>query len=117
MTINELIMQLRSANHTINFKQVMQVINRFYDYTPTSFTNAATTNKAGSNEGSCKIFYFAQLHDLSEAETLNLFGSYYRDDVLCNPTREDHANIRHFMKTGWSGLKFDGVALTNNSKD
>lgn len=117
MTINELIMQLRCANHTINFKQVMQVINQFYDYTPTSFTNGATTNQAGNNEGSCKIFYFALLHDLTETETLNLFGSYYRDDVLCHPTAEDHTNIRNFMKTGWSGLKFDGIALASNSKD
>ena len=111
MTINELILQLRSAGDTIEFKQVIQVISDFYNYTPTSFTNGSMTNTAGSNEGSCKIFYFAQIQQLTENETLNLFGSYYRDDVLANPTGDDHSNIRNFIDSGWSGLKFDGVAL------
>ncbi|MEP1447388.1 MAG: HopJ type III effector protein [Paraglaciecola sp.] len=42
-------------------------------------------NQAGTNEGSCKIFYFSKLQKLTENQTLALFGSYYRDDVLANP--------------------------------
>jgi hypothetical protein len=112
MTINNLLTQLRETPNTIDFANVMQVINQFYSYVPTSFNNGPLFNNAGSNEGSCKIFYFAQLHKLSEPETLDLFGTYYRHDVLVNPTGSDHGNIRNFILTGWSGIKFDGLALT-----
>ncbi|WP_339724530.1 HopJ type III effector protein [uncultured Paraglaciecola sp.] len=111
MTINDLLLQLRNASDTIDFKDVIQVISQFYDYTPTRFTNGTLVNVAGSNEGSCKIFYFAQLQQLNEKHTLALFGRYYREDVLANPRGKDHNNIRNFMDTGWTELKFDGVAL------
>lgn len=114
MTIQDLITQLRNAPNNIEFGDVMQVISQFYTYTPTNFNNASLHNPAGSNEGSCKIFYFAQLHALTEAETLGLFGSYYRDDVLENPTGTDHGNIRNFILTGWPGIKFDKAALVGS---
>jgi hypothetical protein len=40
-----------------------------------------------------------------------LFGTYYRNDVLANPTGTDHGNIRNFMLSGWSEIKFDSPAL------
>ncbi len=112
MSINDLITQLRSSPDSIAFDQVMAVINEHYAYTPTRFTNGEVVNEAGSNEGSCKIFYFAQLNALSETETLALFGAYYREDVLGNPAGDDHGNIRNFILDGWLGITFDGVALT-----
>jgi hypothetical protein len=114
-TITDLITQLRSSSDSIEFASVMQVISQFYTYTPTTFSNGSLLNAAGSNEGSCKIFYFAQLHELTELETLNLFGNFYRNDVLANPAGKDHDNIRNFILTGWSGVKFDGSALTRLS--
>jgi len=33
---------------------------------------------------------FAQLQQLSQAETLACFGKYYREDVLQNPEGDDH---------------------------
>ena len=111
MTIEELIYQLRYAPDSIEFEQVIGVINNHYDYTPTQFSNGEIVNEAGTNEGSCKIFYFAQLHALSEMETLNLFGKYFREDVMNNPDGEDHANIRNFILDGLLGIKFNGVAL------
>ncbi|MGH8558319.1 MAG: HopJ type III effector protein [Methylococcales bacterium] len=39
-------------------------------------------NDAGTNEGSCKIFFFALLHGLEKDKTLKLFGDYYRIDIL-----------------------------------
>lgn len=113
MTINDLITQLRNAPDSIEFTGVMQLISQFYAYTPTDFSNGKLLNIAGSNEGSCKIFFFAQLHELSESETLSLFGTYYRNDVLANPTGTDHGNIRNFMITGWAGIKFANSALSN----
>ena len=111
MTINKLLEQLRSAPDTIKFNLVIDIINSHYDYTPTSFSNGDVLNAAGTNEGSCKIFAFAQLQALSEMETLALFGTFYRDDVMGNPTGDDHRNIRNFILDGWLGIKFDQPAL------
>jgi hypothetical protein len=116
MTINELLRQLREAPESIEFTEVMLVISQFYDYTATDFSNGTLLNKAGTNEGSCKIFSFAQLHQLSGYETLSLFGTYYRNDVLANPSGTDHGNIRNFMVTGWAGIKFANSVLANINK-
>lgn len=109
--LNELLAQLNEQPDTVEFQQVMNTISEHYDYTPARFTNGDTINEAGSNEGSCKIFAFAQLNALSEAQTLACFGQYYRDDVLNNPQGDDHANIRNFMQHGWGGIAFDTPAL------
>lgn len=110
-----LLAQLKSSPETLEFSQVMEVISANYDYTPSEFTNGDLTSAAGSNEGSCKIFAFAQLQELNEADTLALFGAYYRKDVLENPEGEDHGNIRNFMKSGWSGVSFANTVLTPKS--
>lgn len=111
MELNQLLDLARQQSELIKFTDVMSVIETHYDYTPTRFTNGDTVNEAGTNEGSCKIFAFAQLNALSEMETLCLFGHYYHDDVLQHPDGDDHANIRNFILDGWLGIKFDGVAL------
>jgi hypothetical protein len=114
-TVVSLLSCLTQEPELVNFEQVIQVIGDYYDYSQTTFTNGVLVNEAGSNEGSCKIFYFAQLNDLTEQQTLACFGRYYREDVLANPQGDDHGNIRNFIKTGWSGIKFNGVALTVNA--
>jgi len=111
MLVNDLIQQLQANPETVEFADVMQCIEKHYVYTPVNFSNGEAYNAAGSNEGSCKIFAFAKLHDLSQEETLALFGDYYREDVLNNPEGDDHANIRNFMRDGWSGVKFESEAL------
>ena len=115
MTMNELNELLISTPNKIEFDSVMQVISDCYNYTPTHFTNGEgsdqITNGAGCNEGSCKIFYFAQLNHLNKKQTLACFGQYYRNDVLGYPENNDHVNIRNFIKYGWSGIKFDDIAL------
>lgn len=95
----------------VDFSQTVQTIEQEYDFTPTRFVNGETVNEAGTNNGSCKIFAFAKLHGLSEQATLNAFGDYYRVDVLQHPEKEDHQNIRNFMRFGWQGVQFDGAAL------
>ena len=111
MNINELIEQCRAAPQSVEFEQVMAIIDQHYDYTPSQFSNGEINNPAGSNEGSCKIFAFAQLNNLSEMETLSLFGRYYRDDVMGHPEGDDHSNIRNFLLDGWLGIHFDKVVL------
>ena len=115
MTIDELVQQIRSESDCIDFQHVIDTINANYDFQSTQFHNGIgadrITNAAGANEGSCRIFAFAQLHGLNEAETLACFGQFYRD-VTATPRGTDHANIRTFMRHGWAGIRFDGKALS-----
>ena len=115
MTTEELIELIKTQPDKVEFDQVIGVINDNYEYTPTHFTNGQghdlVNNQSGSNEGSCKIFAFATLHGLNEEEALACFGKYYREDVLNNPEGNDHANIRTFMRHGWSGIQFEGTVL------
>ena len=103
--------QLEKSSETIIFKDVIAYIDENYDFAPTKFTNGNTINEANQNNGSCKVFSFAQLKNLSKELTLVLFGEFYREDVLKNPDGTDHQNIRNFMKFGWEGISFDGEAL------
>lgn len=103
--------QLEKPAGEISFQEVIGFIDAHYDFTPTRFTNGDTVNEAGQNNGSCKVFSFAQLNGLSKEETLSLFGEFYREDVLKNPEGADHQNIRNFMRTGWEGISFEGKAL------
>lgn len=104
--------QLEKSAEEIQFKEVIAFIDEHYDFTPTKFTNGNTVNEADQNNGSCKVFSFAKLNDLSKEETLSLFGAFYREDVLQNPEGTDHQNIRNFMNSGWDGISFEGKALT-----
>jgi len=97
---------------SIEFSDVMAAIDASYQYSPTSFNCGATSSVAGSNEGSCKILALGKMHDLTEGQTLSLFGSYYREDVLKHPDGDDHANIRNFMMSGWAGVSFEREPLT-----
>ena len=115
MNLTELITLIQTSPSEVDFDQVINVIDNHYKYTPTRFYNGMgkdeVINEAGTNEGSCKIFAFADMNDFNEAQTLSCFGKYYRQDVLCNLSGSDHANIRTFMKFGWEGLHFDSPPL------
>ncbi|WP_415888826.1 HopJ type III effector protein [Neptuniibacter sp. SY11_33] len=110
MTLNEFLQQLGN-NKQLDFEDTIQVIADNYEFTPTAFTNGDVRNEVGQNEGSCKIFAFAQLNSLDQENTLRCFGRFYQD-VLNTPEGDDHGNIRNFMQTGWQGISFDGSALT-----
>ncbi|MEW6563280.1 MAG: HopJ type III effector protein [Pseudomonadota bacterium] len=99
------------APETLEFNDVIGLIDALYDFTPTAFRNGETMNEAGQNNGSCRLFAFAKLQGLSEAQTLHCFGAYYREHVLPHPEGTDHQNIRNFMQTGWAGIAFAGEPL------
>jgi DNA-binding IscR family transcriptional regulator len=103
--------QLKNSPETIQFKEVITYIDDHYNFTPTKFKNGNTVNEADQNNGSCKVFSFAKLNNLSKEEVLHLFGEFYREDVLKNPEGTDHQNIRNFIEFGWNGISFDGEAL------
>jgi len=116
MSVEAFINKLNNTPAEVAFSDTMALIDNYFDYTPSRFTNGVgdeqAINEAGSNEGSCKIFALGQLLGLDELKTLNCFGDYYRIDVLQHPDGSDHANIRNFMLHGWVGIVFDNVALS-----
>ncbi len=95
----------------ISFQEVINLIDENYNFTPTAFQNGNTFNDVNQNNGSCKVFSFAMLNQLTKEQTLTLFGDYYFKDVLENPNGTDHQNIRNFMIYGWEGIEFKGEAL------
>ena len=115
ISVTALLNKIETTPELVEFDEVMAVIEEHYHFTPAGFANGLgderVVNAAGSNEGSCKIFAFARLHQLSPAQTLACFGRYYRDDVLNHPQGSDHANIRAFMNHGWAGVEFDQLPL------
>ncbi len=106
--IAELISSIRKQQ--AQFTDVLDLINSHYDFTPTAFDNGALHNAAGENSGSCRVFSFAQMHQLSKLDTLLLFAEHHRV-VKANPAGNDHQNIRNFEHYGWSGIVFHGQAL------
>ncbi len=112
MSLETFLQAVRDRPDGIEFDQTIAIIDEAYQFTPTAFRNGDLTNEAGQNSGSCKIYAFGQLHNLSEAQTLACFGHYYREDVLQHPNGTDHQNIRNFIKTGWAGIEFSGRALS-----
>lgn len=111
MTVSELLAAIAEKPQTLEFKALMDGIAAHYEFTPTRFTNGDLVNAPDQNQGSCKVFSFAKLHSLTDAQTLACFGAYYREDVLQNPHGDDHQNIRNFMKTGMDGVSLEGRAL------
>ncbi|MBD0723893.1 type III effector [Flavobacterium sp. L1I52] len=111
MNIPTFLEKLKQTPEAITFPETIEVIEANYDFTPTAFQNGNTHNAAGTNSGSCKLFAFAQLQNLSQDETLACFGAFYRDEVLGDPEGTNHQNIRNFMVHGWSGIQFEGTAL------
>ncbi|NBL63897.1 type III effector [Flavobacterium sp. NST-5] len=111
MSIVSFLEKLQENPKSIAFQDTIQVIEENYDFTATAFKNGNQNNNAGENNGSCKIFSFAKLQNLSKQATLACFGSYYFDDVLKNPNGNDHQNIRNFMEFGWDEIQFESEAL------
>ena len=117
MSLDDFIKKLASTPKQVSFAETIQVINDYYDYKPAAFVNGDLANAAGENEGSCKIFAFAELHKLDKETTLQCFGDYYRKDVLDAPDGDSHQNIRNFMQYGWDGISFTSSALGAKSSN
>ena len=111
MRIDEFIALLNSSPEQVEFEQSMQLIDSHYHFTPAEFRNGDLVNGANENNGSCKILAFAKIHNLTEAQALACFGTYYRDEVLKQPDADNHQNIRNFMSTGWRGVEFPEVPV------
>ncbi|MDI9246165.1 HopJ type III effector protein [Marinobacter sp. CHS3-4] len=93
-----------------HFKDTLELISAAFDYEPAGFHNGPLFNAAGENEGSCRVFSLAQYCNLNESDTLRLFAEHYQN-VLDDPAGDSHGNIRQFMTTGWSGIRFEQPPL------
>jgi hypothetical protein len=111
MSITSFLEKVKQTPNTVTFPETIAVIEKNYNFTPTAFQNGTQHNAAGENSGSCKLFAFAKLQNLSQTETLACFGAYYFDEVLGDPNGSNHQNIRNFIKSGWDGIAFEGTAL------
>lgn len=98
-------------NEEVEFDEVIIFIEENYKFSPTAFKNGELQNDANQNNGSCKVFSFAELNGFSKEQTLQCFGDYYRKDVLKNPEGTNHRNIRNFIMTGWEGIEFEKTPL------
>lgn len=115
MSIDSFLEKLKQTPNSIAFSETIAVIEENYNFTPTTFNNGTQHNVAGENSGSCKLFSFAKLQNLSQAETLACFGAYYFEEVLSDLEGKNHQNIRNFIKSGWNGIQFEGEALVLKS--
>lgn len=97
-------------DNSLTFKAVLEFIETDYLHQPTAFKNGEAYNEATQNQGSAKVFAFAQLNNLNEGDTLYLFAEHYQS-VLNSPNGTDHQNIRQFMTHGWAGVVFEGQVL------
>ncbi|HMR19507.1 MAG TPA: HopJ type III effector protein [Sphingobacterium sp.] len=95
----------------IQFKDILDYIEKRYDYVPSAFQNGNQYNASHENQGSARVLSFAMIQDLSKEDTLKLFAEHY-DAVLSTPQGFDHQNIRQFMQHGWDGVRFDKEVLT-----
>jgi hypothetical protein len=98
-------------NATNTFQQTMDYIDNNFTFEAVAFTVGEQVNEQGTNQGSCKIFCLGKFLELTEAQTLQCFGDFYRKDVVEHPDATDHQNIRNFIKAGWAGVTIDASAL------
>ena len=111
MKLSAFLEKLTQHPEQIEFADTIAAIEANYEFVPTQFLNGSIGNEDNQNNGSCKIFAFGLLNNLSSEQTLACFGTYYRDDVLKHSEGTDHPNIRNFIVSAWEGIKFEGVAL------
>ncbi|WP_159022191.1 HopJ type III effector protein [Formosa sp. L2A11] len=111
MTLDIFKEKVQNIPKSVVFSDTMDVIDTYYEFSKTAFTNGDLHNNAGENSGSCKLFAFAKLQGFTKEETLACFGQFYYIDVLGDPEGNGHQNIRNFIKTGFEGLEFEGEPL------
>ena len=112
-TTEAMLSAVRSEPATHMFQATMDAVEEDFEVLEVPFSVGPVESAAGTNMGSAKCFSMGKLFNLSEAETLVLFGEHYRG-VIDDPDGDAHPNIRAFMAGGWDCISFpDGLALTS----
>ena len=95
----------------VSFKETIDFLDAHYYYFEVPFRNGPLSSKPNENVGTAKILSFGLMTRMTEEQTLSMFGEIYRD---LSPSGTDHANIRQFLKTGFSGVSFEsGLAISS----
>ena len=110
MNLDDFLKKLDETPETVMLEDTLNTIDALYDFTPVEFSNGDLHNALGEAERSCRMYAFAQLHGLTERQTLLCFGEHYRE-VLAEPQGTSHRTIRIFMKTGFAGLRYEGIPI------
>ena len=63
--------KLKTDATKVSFEETIAVIDANYSFTPTTFSNGNQINQARENNGSCKIFSFANSNNLSSSNPQN----------------------------------------------
>jgi hypothetical protein len=111
LNLSQFLDLLNDSSCQVEFSDSITLIDSLYEFTPTAFRNGNGASSAEQNHGSCKILNFGQMQQFNEQQTLRCFGDFYQA-VVDTPEGNDHQNIRQFMLHGWSGVVFEGCALT-----
>lgn len=99
------------AGAQVTLAESLKVIDDNYEYFAVPFKNGDVENPANVNIGSAKIFSFGLMTKMDVDSVLRMFGEIYRD---LKPDGTDHANVRAFIKNGWSGVEFNsGLAIVS----
>jgi hypothetical protein len=85
------------SGDSLTFEEFIALCDEQYEDGLIEFKNGDVVNKPGENHGSAKVLSYAALAGFDKDMTLKLWGQYYRD-VLATPDKDDHQNIRNFMK-------------------
>lgn len=110
MKLENFLKKLKDSPETVMLEDTLSTIDALYEFTPVAFSNGDMHNAAGEAERSCRMYAFAQLHGLSEQQTLLCFGEHYRE-VLADPDGVAHRTIRIFMRSGFAGLRYEAMPI------
>ena len=78
MNLTDYINKIKTSGESLDFNETIVVIDANYNFTPTTFKNDDAINEAGKNSGSCKLFSFAQINQLTKQQTYVLNKLYKR---------------------------------------
>ena len=103
---------MSSALQYLRLSAILAVIRMFYLIEPQEFEVGSYHNALGDNLDTLAIIGYAEVHHLTDSETLAMFCEAYTE-VLNSPDGDNHPNIRAFMDVGHKGfrLKFFPLQL------
>ena len=65
MSLDAFLEKLKTSPETITFDDTLAIIEKTYVFKETEFLNGDTHNAVGQNNGSCKIFAFGAMNNLT----------------------------------------------------
>jgi len=110
---NEFLQQLPQTDFV--FETTLEFIEAHYTFTASAFNNVGVINSDKQNQGSCKVFAFGQLFELTQQQALQCFGQHYLD-VLATPEVDNHLHLRLVLKDGLADLPFDHFPLEKKAE-